>query len=89
MMCPPSCLLAARAAVNAVDPVGLIAAGCPDDEYDPEVKALIKRRGPVTPEGVAKVFIRYLGRDYGRVTPDDAARVAEGINAACAAHPSR
>jgi hypothetical protein len=36
-------LAAVEAAVNAVDPEGLLAGGAPADEYDPEVKDLAKR----------------------------------------------
>lgn len=83
---PSAYLLAARAAVSEVDPIGLLACGCPDDEYDPEVEDLIKWREPVTPERVAEVFVRWFGPEDGRMTPDEAGRIAQGINAARAAH---
>jgi hypothetical protein len=38
--------------VNREDPVGLLGAGAPEDEYDPEVEELIKWRGAVTAEQV-------------------------------------
>ncbi len=83
---PSAYFLAARTVVNEVDPVGLIDMGSPDDEYDPEVEDLIKWREPVTPERVAEVFIRWFGPETGKITPDDAARISHGINAARAAH---
>jgi hypothetical protein len=83
---PSAYFLAARAAVNEVDPVGLLAFGCPDDEYDPEVEDLIKWREPVTPEHVAEVFVRWFGPEDGTMTPDEARRIAHGINAARAVH---
>jgi hypothetical protein len=83
---PSAYFLAARTVVNEVDPVGLIDLGSPDDEYDPEVEDLIKWREPVTPERVAEVFIRWFGPETGKITPDDAARISHGINAARAAH---
>ena len=33
--------LTLRKIINADDPIGLISVGCPDDEYDPEVKTII------------------------------------------------
>jgi len=36
--------LAARTVVNREDPVGLLGMGAPEDEYDAEVKDLIKWR---------------------------------------------
>ncbi len=83
---PSPYFLAARTVVNEVDPVGLIAIGAPDDEYDAEVADLIKWREPVTPEQVAEVFIRWFGSESGQMTPDSSARIAEGINAARAVH---
>lgn len=86
---PSAYFLAARAVVNEVDPVGLIGMGCPDDEYDPEVEDLVASRRPVTPEGVAEVFIQWFGADSGRITSDDAARIAEGINVARTTHSAQ
>lgn len=34
---------AVRQVVNAADPVGLIAIGCPEDEYEPEIRDFQKR----------------------------------------------
>lgn len=36
--------LAVRAVVNREDPADLLGMGCPDDEYDPELRDLIKWR---------------------------------------------
>lgn len=71
--------LAARAVVSAEDPVGLLALDAPEDEYDPEVRDLVKWRGPVTSERVIDVFVHWFGKDYR--PPDDVAlRIATGIN---------
>ena len=71
--------LAARAVVNAEDPVGLLAMDAPEDEYDPEVMDLVKWRGAVTPERVIDVLVHWFGEEYR--PPDDMAfRIATGIN---------
>jgi hypothetical protein len=82
---PSAYFLAARSVVNEVDPIGLIGMGAPADEYDPEIEDLIKWREPVTPERVAEVFLRWFGED-GQMTPDSAAQIADGINAARSVH---
>ena len=50
--------LAARAVVNREGPVGLLDIGAPEDEYDAEVRDLIKWRKAVTAEQVSAVFLR-------------------------------
>lgn len=77
--------LAARTVVNREDPVGLLAMGAPEDEYDPEVGDLIKWRKAVTAEQVSAVFLRWLG-ESGAMPSDTAARIADGINQARAQH---
>ncbi|RKS74128.1 hypothetical protein CLV35_2629 [Motilibacter peucedani] len=57
----PELFLAVRALVNSVDPVGLIALECPEDEYDPEVADLLRLRPPVTPDDVHAIFLRWFG----------------------------
>jgi hypothetical protein len=71
--------LAARTVVNREDPVGLLALGCPDDEYDPEVQDLTKRA--VTADQVNAVFLHWFG-ESGAMPPEMAARIADGINQA-------
>ena len=61
-----------------VDPMGLVAGGAPDDEYEPEINELLKWRRPVTAEDVREVFRRMFAPD-GRVSKRDAALLAEGI----------
>lgn len=46
------------------------------------VEDLIKRRDAITPEPVADVFLRWFGPESGRLTPDQAGRISEGMNAA-------
>lgn len=77
--------LAARTVVNREDPVGLLAMGAPEDEYDPEVRDLIKWRNPVTAECVAATFLRWFG-ESGAMPSGMAARIADGINQARAQH---
>lgn len=72
--------LAVRAVVNGEDPVGLIAMGAPDDEYDPEIEDLITWRGPVSPESVAEVFHRWFGEGAGDLSHAAAARIASRVN---------
>jgi len=77
--------LAARAVVNREDPVGLLSMGAPEDEYDPEVKDLVRWRKPVTAERVGAVFLQWFG-ESGAMPSDVAARIADGINQAHARH---
>jgi hypothetical protein len=77
--------LAVREVVNREDPVGLLGAGDPADEYDPEAEDLIKSRGAVTAEQVAAVFLHWFG-ESGAMPSGIAARIADGINHARARH---
>ena len=77
--------LAARTVVNREDPVGLLGAGAPEDEYEPEIRDLIKWRKAVTAEQVSAVFLRWFG-ESGAMPTDMAARIADGINQARAEH---
>jgi len=77
--------LSARTVVNREDPVGLLGMGAPEDEYDPEVRELVKWRKAVTAEQVSAVFLRWFG-ESGVMPPDMAARIADGINQARAQH---
>ncbi len=71
--------IAARAVVNAEDPIGLLAIDAPVDEYDAEVMDLVKWRAPLTADDVIAVFVRWFGADY-RLPEDMARRIADGIN---------
>ena len=73
--------LAARAVVNAEDPVGLLGMDAPADEYDSEVMGLVKWRTSLTADDVVAVFVRWFGADY-RLPEDMARRIADGINEA-------
>ena len=77
--------LAARIVVNREDPVGLLGMGAPEDEYDPEVRDLVKWREAVTADQVHAVFSRWFG-ESGVMPPDMAARIADGVNQARARH---
>ena len=77
---------AARAVVNREDPVGLLRFGV-EDEYETEIRDLIKWRTAVTAEQVSSVFLRWFG-ESGAMPSDMAARIADGINAAHAEHLS-
>ena len=63
--------LAARMVVNREDPVGLLGLGAPEDEYDPEVRELVKWRKAVTAEQVGTVLLRWFGESG--VMPSDMA----------------
>jgi hypothetical protein len=77
--------LAVRAVVNREDPVGLLVIGAPADEYDAEIRDLIKWRQAVTAEDVSAVFLRWFGAS-GAMPSDQSARIADGINQARAQH---
>jgi hypothetical protein len=70
--------LAVRAIFNAVGPLGLIAMGAPEDEYDDIVDELIKWREPVTAEQVSRALTGGFGMS---VTDREAALLAARINA--------
>lgn len=70
-------------AIAAADPMGLLAAGAPADEYAPEVGTVVPR--VVGAAGVDEVrvilheeFVRWFGRE-GVGPPEGFAGVAEGI----------
>jgi hypothetical protein len=67
-----------RAAVNAVDPAGLLSSGATDDEYDPEVEELVGwlRSGrQLTPQVIVKVFERWFSGS-GHCTWEQATQIA-------------
>ena len=69
--------------IRAADPIGLIAIGAPDDEYDPEVSTILPRlREAKAAVDVQRIvheeFVRWFGADLvGPLT--DYAEVAEKI----------
>jgi len=65
--------------VNSVDPVGLIAMGAPEDEYDPEVADLVRLRGHVVAADVVTVFVRWFGED-GQLERQQAQDIADAMN---------
>jgi hypothetical protein len=77
--------LAARIVVNREDPVGLLGMGAPEDEYDPEVKDLVKWHEAVTADQVRAIFLRWFS-ESGVMPPDMASRIADGVNQARARH---
>jgi hypothetical protein len=77
--------LAARSVVNREDPVGLLEMGAPDDEYEAEVRDLIRWRKAVTAEQVSAIFLRWFGQSSA-MSADMAARIADDINRARAEH---
>ena len=62
------------AAVNAADPAGLIATGCPYYEYQPEVDDLLGL-ADATPHDVHAVFDRWFAASH-HLDRDTAARLA-------------
>ena len=77
--------LTVRTVVNREDPVGLLDAGAPQDEYDPEVADLLKCREAVTADQVSALFLRWFG-EAGAMPSGMAGRIAEGVNQARARH---
>jgi hypothetical protein len=69
---------AVRQLFATIDPMGLVAGGAPDDEYEPEINELLKWRRRVSSEDVREVFRRMFAPD-GRITSSDAALLADGI----------
>lgn len=66
-----------KAAVDAVDPVGLLGLGAPEDEYDPEVEELagrLRSGGQLTPQVIVDVFDRWFWPGY--CTAEQAVRIA-------------
>jgi hypothetical protein len=56
-----------RAVVNDLDPIGLLGMGAPEDEYDPEVRNLVRlvlRAEPFEEDDVDAVWRRWFGDDY-------------------------
>lgn len=88
---PSEFFLAVRSVVNREDPVGLLDMGAPEDEYDIEVKDLIRRTKlnkldhTVTAKQVRVIFL-YWFEDSGEMSSDMAERIAEGVNQARAEH---
>lgn len=81
--------LAVRSIVNREDPVGLLDMGAPEDEYDIEVKDLIKltrsNSAPVTAKQVRVMFLYWFG-EPGEMPSEMAERIADGVNQARARH---
>jgi hypothetical protein len=72
-----------REMINAEDPVGLLALGAPEDEYDPQVVDLIKWRQAVTADQVRSTFRKWF-EESGDLSDDVAARLAVAITSAVA-----
>jgi hypothetical protein len=73
--------LRAREVINREDPVGLLALGAPEDEYDPEVRDLISRPTAVTRARVREVFLKWFGEDNGRLPGPVVERIADQLDA--------
>ena len=65
--------------VGAVDPTGLVAMGCPYDEYSPEVDRLI-RLVPVTVDQVRAVWLDMFDEPLGALTDIQARQIADAVN---------
>jgi len=68
-------------AVAAVDPVGIMAAGAPYDEYAPEVDRLIPL-APVTVAQVRRVWLDMFDDRLGALTDGQARQIADAVNQA-------
>ena len=86
---PSAFFLDVRSIVNGEDPVGLLDMGAPEDEYDIEVKDLIKltrlNSAPLTAKQVSVIFLYWFG-EPGEMPADMAERIADGVNQARAQH---
>jgi hypothetical protein len=71
---------AVEASFATVDAVGLIGSGAPQDEYLPEIDELLKWGRPVTIDDVIDVFLKYFGEPAGRISAEEAAALAAGID---------
>ncbi len=72
------------AAVNTADLEGLLALGCPSDEYAPEIDPLtgLVLRDAVSVEAVAAVWEKWFGPESGAVrSPHDLAQLVEALQA--------
>ncbi|MFI6297760.1 hypothetical protein ACIBEJ_39640 [Nonomuraea sp. NPDC050790] len=72
-----------RALINQHDPEGLLAAGAPDDEYDPEVSdlaALVCGKDEITAAAVGSVWNRWFN-----MSPNWCTREPEQVNQIAAA----
>lgn len=72
-----------RAILNAHDPVYLIASGCPNDEYEPEVRTILPRLGEASDAAGVQVilreeFVRWFG-GVGMFSYEEFAPAAEEI----------
>lgn len=83
---PSAYFSAVRAVVNGEDPVGLLGAGAPVDEYDPEVTALVEQPSPVDAQRVHDVFAHYFG-DVSAISVEAAKNIAVGASRARREHP--
>ena len=66
-----------RAVIDRLDPIGLLASGAPDDEYDPQVTDLVRlvlRPAPLGEAQVDEVWRRWFGDDYSAVGTSELAR---------------
>lgn len=66
-------------AVASVDPVGLVAAGAPYDEYAPEVDRLLPL-APVTVEQVRAVWSDMFDDHLGALSEEQARQIADAVN---------
>ena len=82
-----------REIVNHFDPVRLIACGCPDDEYDPEIRPILRRleSGLVKDERqfgdcVRRIFVLKFDEDMTGRHDCDYRELARAIMAAHQTH---
>ncbi len=71
-----------KAAVDELDPEGLLAMGAPRDEYDPEIAdfvAQIARGEPMTAESVTSTWERWFEGCSGAKSPDVMSRLADAL----------
>ena len=67
--------------IDSWDPIGLLALGCPEDEYSPEIREIEKRSASAKGEVelaqiIRTVFTEYFGEDVFRRSLDECRAVA-------------
>jgi hypothetical protein len=59
-------------AIDEADPIGLLALGCPPDEYAPEVEAIVPRVSKASgPSEVRQIVHEEFVQSYGTGTPEE------------------
>ena len=77
--------MALRAIINRYDPIGLLAIGAPEDEYEPEVKTIIVQlTNEMNEAGIRAVidqeFLRWFNAEAGAIPEEVYRRLAQDVH---------